>query len=253
MPPRTTKDSQHFSNIKEVPSQESLTKKFIYFRVGSLRFGHHGIFGILSLFIVSFSFWKSFRGNVVPVWLACLCVISSLTTSIGSLDLLPQVPSSSHITSWIFPPHREAFRRTIAITGYINFRLVHSWILNKESILFPCLLLVYTIYFFSPLGSNFSNGNTWVFVLPIFFGLMVDCCNQFPIFRMKTISVLDSDWSRVHEWNATKINESYLLLTLLCTLQIAFMFTFAFRGKMSIQNCYWIAALQVGILLFRLA
>lgn len=251
MPPRT-KGILYFSNNEDVSSQDTPTKKVVFFRVGPLRFGSHGIFGSLSLFIVSLSLWRSFLGKVVPWWLACLCVVSSLLTSIGSLDLLTQVPSTSHITSWIIPPHRDAFRRTIAISGYINFRLVQIWIQNNESISFPFLLFAYTIYFFFPLGSNFNNGNTWVFVLPMFIGLMIDCWKQFPIFRMKNGVLYKLDWSRVHEWNTNKVNESYLLFTLLCTLQIAFMFTIAFRGKMSIQNCYWIAALQVGLLLIRL-
>ena len=60
---------------------------------------------------------------------------------------------------------------------------------------------------------------------------------------------LQIDWSPVHHWNNQKVNETFLLLILLCALQIAFMFTLAFRGKLlSIQTCYWIAAVQVAFL-----
>jgi hypothetical protein len=230
---------------------------------------------------------------------------------IGSYSLLPQVPNSSQITtpsSWmssniiaIVPPHREAFKRTIAIIGYLNLRLVHEWKWTKwtftslqqilpqfftqyeyerdqqglvlnENWSFALALFLYTNYHFFPIRLDYKNGNTFVFVLPMFIGFNIDAIRQFPTLvydneynssissssssTTTTTRILNRNvnvnWDDVHRWNEKVIDETYLLLTLLCTLQIAFMFTVAFRGKMSIKTCYWVSAIEVALLFIRL-
>jgi len=117
--------------------------------------------------------------------------------------------------------------------------------------IFPFLLFLYTNYHFLPRHADYFNGNTWVFVIPMFLGFNIDTFMQFPEFDMKTITT-NPNWDGAHNWNQNRVNETYLLLTLLCALQIAFMFTVAFRGRMSIKYCYWIAAIEVGLLCMRL-
>lgn len=227
--------------------------RMILFRIGPLRFGFHGISGILSIIVVSFALFNSFVGEPIPFWLALSVLMTTLPSSFGSYGLLSQVPKTSKIASWILPPHKEAFERTIAIVGYLNIRLVHEWqwILGNESLLFPILLFIYTNYHFFPRKFDYSNGNTWVFVIPMFVGFSTDTFMQFP--KNKTLTFNnDGNWNDVNEWNQNRVNETYLLLTLFCALQIAFMFTLAFRGLMSIHICYWIAAAQVGLLCIRL-
>ena len=235
-------------------------KSVVFFRIGALRFGVHGVFGIISTIAVLYSLFKSYLGEAIPFWIALSIVITSTVNSVGSYPLLPQVPNSSRIASWIIPPHREAFKRTIAIVGYLNIRLVHEWqwVLGRESLIFPTLLFLYTNYHFFPRHSDYFNGNTWVFVLPMFLGFNVDTFMQFPSIGLRnaiyarSIFMIDLNWDDVHNWNQYRVDETYLLLTLLCALQIAFMFTVAFRGRMSIRACYWIAAAQVGLLCVRL-
>lgn len=243
-------------------------KRIIFFRIGPLRFGIHGVAGMLSLILTSISLYYSYYEiQAISLPLGSAVVSTSLLASIGSYGLLQQVPTSSKITSWIIPPHKEAFKRTIAIIGYLNIRLIHQWqwfdmIFGiekvKQSIFVPILLLVYTMYHFFPLGASLSNGNTWVFVLPMFLGFSFDCWQQFPTFPFFSVDKLvdtnsyHMSWERVHAWNDLQVNETYLLLTLWCALQIAFMFTVAFRGLMNIRYCYWIAAVQVGLLCVRL-
>ena len=239
--------------------------RIIFFRIGPLRFGVHGISGMASLILASISLYYSYYEiKAISLPLGFAVSFTSLLASVGSYGLLQQVPTSTKIASWIIPPHKEAFKRTIAIIGYLNIRLIHQWrwfdmIFDiktvKESILFPILLFVYTMYHFFPLGASLSNGNTWVFVLPMFLGFSFDCWQQFPFFSLDNLSDTNTyhmSWERVHAWNALQVNETYLLLTLWCALQIAFMFTVAFRGLMNIRYCYWIAAVQVGLLCVRL-
>ena len=213
-------------------------------------------------------------GESIRFWLALAIVVTSSINAVGSYGMLPQVRTTSHIAaswilpiaSWIFPPHREAFKRTIAIVGYLNIQLVHKWqcwILGKELIVFPLLLFSYTNYHFFPRQQDYFNGNTWVFVFPMFIGFNIDMFTmQFPSMELASImmgfpanfviDVTDAKWHDVHSWNQNRIDKTYLLLTLFCALQIDFMFTIVFRGPMLIQVCYWVAAAQVGLLCVRL-
>jgi|AntRauTorckE5430_2_1112549.scaffolds.fasta_scaffold05050_2 hypothetical protein len=276
--PSTKKQNQHHGGHR--------SPKLIFFRIGPLRFGIHGVAGILGTVFVSYALFLSHFGHQISFWLSGAVVISTLTSAIGSYNLLYQVPTTSHISSWIFPPHREAFKRTISIIGYLNLRLIHHWqwwdvsLLGggRESIIFPLLLFIYTNHHFFPTHADYSNGNTWVFVLPMFLGFNADAIRQFPTLNLNNITggrngylpllngssktcegqslisefVNNLNWDAVHNWNQYRVNETYLLLTLLCALQIAFMFTVAFRGRMSIKSCYWIAAIEVGLLCIRL-
>ncbi len=236
-------------------SKSNSTTRYILFRVGPLRFGVHGISGILGTIFVSHALWRSFHSQEITFLQSLAVVSTSLTSSVGSYGLLSQVPTTSQISSWIFPPHKEAFKRTIAIVGYLNLRLVHEWgwlsLFGNESMLFPVVLFLYTNYHFFPRTLDYANGNTWVFVIPMFVGFNIDTWKQFPSFKNGDHDII-FNWGDVHHWNHHRVDETYLLLTLLCALQIAFMFTVAFRGRMSIKTCYWIAAAEVGLLCIRL-
>lgn len=309
----TTSTGACKSSIKKNNNKKkSMATSFVFFRIGALRFGIHGIAGTLSTIAVTMGLiWKISscccrpRGDFeeedsyirertatatatmtttpVPFPLALTITLSSLIASLGSRGLLSQVPTTSHISFWIFPPHREAFKRTISIIVYLNLRLAHTWKWivfwnaggndDGNCILFPLVLSIYTIYSFHPFKSSLSNGNTWVFVIPMFVGFCIDSWKQFPtvmttrLFESCSFDIFkknikqsnhqhyrhDDDfvlfnWTDALRWNSEKVNETFLLLTLLCALQIAFMFTIAFRGMLSIQTCYWIAAIQVAVL-----
>ena len=87
---------------------------------------------------------------------------------------------------------------------------------------------------------------------------------QFPSMELASImmgfpanfvtDVTDAKWHVVHSWSQNRVDKTYLLLTLFCTLQTnKFMFTITFRGLMSIQVYYWwVAAAQVVLLCIRL-
>ena len=291
---------QNFSH-----SVSSHQHRWIIFRAGPLRFGFHGVMGIVSLLLTTIALYQSYIGKADPTSIvydnssnvgtavSIGVFISTSAVSIGSYGLLSQVPLTSHISSWIFPPHRNAFERTIAIVGYLNLRLSHRWSWwtnifcfvrrhsfkwfewsesdcknnSFENLVFASILLLYTNYHFFPFKADLKNGNTWVFVLPMWIGFSIDAIHQIPKLvvlkqteaRVSSIwngglygdgedSLLSLDWNSVWEWRKSKVDETYLLMTLWCALQIAFMFTIAFRGKMNIRTCYWIAAAEVGLL-----
>jgi len=229
----------------------------------------------------------------LPPLLFLSIVVSTTILAFGSTNLLHQVPNSSIITWFIIPPHRLAFERTISVIGYLNLRLVHQWIQQQKrlldwlftpkltgnntgnngwiSLLFPIGLLFYQTHQFFPLHLDYCNGNTYVFVIPMWIGLLVDCIHQFPVIgkidrssmvlllhwrdNMSSIqSQLNSSevWEKVNYWNENIVDVHYLILTLLCALQVAFMFSVSFRGHLDIRICYWIAALVVGFLCIRL-
>lgn len=132
-------------------------------------------------------------------------------------------------------------------------------------LVFAVALFGFHAYHFSPLRADLSNGNTWIFVLPIWLGLGVDAAAQFPsnLFgsflgsggRPQEKEVLlggDASWIETlswdapRRWNAEVIDEPYLILTMLCTMLVAFLFTLAFRGRVvGIKACYWISAAVV--------
>ena len=100
-------------------------------------------------------------------------------------------------------------------------------------------------------------------MVPMWIGLGIDAVKQFPslspaagevaatsvlislaAFREALVdpSTVSLTWAGVSDWNERVINEQYLLVTLLCTMQVAFLFTLAFRGFVNIHTCYWTAA-----------
>lgn len=277
-------------------------------RVGGLRFGRHGISGIVStvLLAVCLLYYHRFPGvsSPPPSWLIASSVLSTSVVATSSYALLPQVPVSTRISSRVIPPHREAFRRTAGVVGYLNLRLAHGrgwvcppkcwwqwlqqWLLMEGGafsasvggdrevtasldvsgggfydIAFAFGLMAFHSYHFFPLHADFANLNTWIFVLPIWMGLGVDMAAQFPSIRavtglwkrpeMATSAWIDSlSWDAATRWNTAVIDEAYLLLTMLCTMLVAFLFTLAFRGYfIGIKACYWISAAVVASLAAR--
>ena len=93
---------------------------------------------------------------------------------------------------------------------------------------------------------DLSNGNTWVFVIPMAAGLTADALFQLPAFQCigTTTTTTNNDNIKMC-WNDDAITQLDLLWVLLSGLVVAFVFTLAFRGVFRIQTCYWGAALVV--------
>lgn len=237
------------------------------FNIGSLRFDlHHGVLGILSTILVSYALLLDTLFGTLPFWLSLSIIGSTSSLAMGSYSLLHQVPISTEIMWFIIPPHQEAFKRTISIIGYLNLRLAHQLeyldfptnilirLINNDlahkmsRLIFPMILLPYNLKHFLPLKCDLRNGNTWIFIIPMCTFVNIDLYLQFP----SSWSNEADAWTRADHWNKYVANIPYLLLTLWCTLFIAFMFTVAFRGHLRMRYCYWTAAGIFGMLCVRL-
>jgi hypothetical protein len=295
---KDAKSSNNTGGAYDVTHLQHGNKHWHWFKIGGLRFGVHGLAGVTSTILVSFALWlvnnagdhsaRQTTTPLLPAWLLGLISMSTLTTAWGSYSLLSQVPISSKVTSWIIPPHREAFRRTIAVMAYLNLRLVfehllqyiianktNEWNENSIQCAFCLGLLVYNLIFFCPRFHktvDWFNGNTWVFIIPMWLGFSCDTLYQFPIVQGDVKSRLtlfsgsnnllqdihsaakeaELDWTRAREWNTHVVNVPYIVLTMFCTLQVAFLFTLAFRNYVSIHTCYWTAAAVVAMLCYGL-
>ncbi|KAI2508974.1 hypothetical protein MHU86_5469 [Fragilaria crotonensis] len=205
-------------------SQNKASRFLIRWR--SLRFGFHGMWAMLTMLVTTICIISE---NDVYFWPS---VIGNQVLAMHAYSLLDQVPLSTKICRGFVAPHREAFKRTIAMMLYTNLRLVHPWI--PSGLLYYPLLAV-TWWQFVPLNSDFRNGNTWIFVVPMFVGvslemaqslLMEHHCGGLP-------SLVPPRILLVVNWSA---------------MVMAFGFTLAFRGMVSIQRIYFGAAFFVALL-----
>jgi len=115
------------------------------------------------------------------------------------------------------------------VMHYTNVRLSFPWM----PLFLYNLLLCVVWYQFIPFQSNFRNGNTWIFVIPMFLGISVDLGQS--VFRKQ---VCDNTTDLV-SWR-------WLLGVHLSAMLMAFAFTLAFRGMIRIQIIYFGAAACVA-------
>lgn len=196
-----------------------------YFRWGRLRFGFHGLCATLSL-LVTLSALLS-RQHPDP-WVVVSILLNTIT-AYDARSLLDQVPLKTEIVPGIVAPHREAFQRTMSMMHYGNLRIVGKLFHMEENMsLYRLVLLIFSLYCFFPYQSNLKNGNTWIFVVPMFLGVSLD--------------MLQLVWLR----NVVQLYH-YLVIEI-SALCIAFWFTLAFRGYISVPQIYLGSALFVAML-----
>ena len=102
---------------------------------------------------------------------------------------------------------------------------------------YGCAAVSYAVMYFIPRATDvdWRNGNTYVFLIPMAAGLSVDAFAQLPILQCHKELC----------WNDDIITHLDLLCVLLSGLIVAFAFTLAFRGVLSVRRCYWGSALVV--------
>jgi hypothetical protein len=197
----------------------------VYWRWGSLRFGFHGVWALLTMAV---TMQGIITDDQVYVWPA---VITNEVLAIHAYTLLDKVPLSTKIIPGFVAPHREAFKRTIAMMHYTNLRLIQDVL--PLVLFYPLLVLAWKQ--FLPFGSDFRNGNTWVFVIPMFCGVTLDT----------TQSLV-----RRHYWDlaADMIPPRWLLGVHMSAMSMAFAFTLGFRGIIRIQYIYFGAVFFVALI-----
>jgi len=202
-------------------------KPLVYFSIGKLRFGHHGILATSALIITLLAYLTL----ATPIML-CSMLLTTMTAW-DARSLMSQVPIRSTIVPGITAPHREAFQRTMSIMYYANVRMA-SFILQLPNNWVHKVLLGYMWTLFLPLTSSLENGNTFIFVIPMFIGVTLD------IYQAIVLVPPEMTSSR------SMIDVSFYLLLQLSALGISFFFTLAFRGYIKVQYIYFISALMVA-------
>ena len=151
-----------------------------------MKFEFHGFWACFSFFVTTLAivYPQSYNVFSVPI-LPVLAMIFTQILANHALTLLDQVPHQTVIVkpNWVVAPHQEAFRRTIAMMGYANLRLLGQVVMQSQLFVdYPFrhyihyILLGRSWYQFNPLSSNFYNGNTYIFVIPMFVGVTLDLC-----------------------------------------------------------------------------
>jgi hypothetical protein len=191
----------------------------IYFSFGKLRFGHHGILATLAL-VATVIAYKSLDALSIHA-----SVLLTTITALDARSLMPQVPKQSVIVPGVSAPHREAFSRTMSMMHYANGRILGHLYQWETTMVYQALLL-YTWTRFVPIHSPLDNGNTIIFVVPIFLGVSLD------IYQCLYLE--------------TSIDISHYLLLQLSALVIAFYFTLAFRGYFTVKQIYIASSLVVA-------
>ena len=103
------------------PSASFSHQPHVVFRFGKLRFGLHGLLGILALTFTLTAYYQYPTNRN----LAVLTISQLLNSAIAfhANTLLPQVPPFTQILPGIVAPHKEAFRRTISVMYYLIARV----------------------------------------------------------------------------------------------------------------------------------
>lgn len=204
----------------------------------------HGITGVVSTLFVCIAI-ATHHVNIVPNVLSILAAIASIITASSGMSIVDQAPKQTVVMERPFkviPPHRDAFKRTASSIYYLSARLCWNTVSDSDAVnnndalnwIWGISALCYAIIKFvpSPRNVDLTNGNTWVFVIPMAAGLTADALFQLPLLQCNDGLC----------WNQDVITQIDLLWVLLSGLVVAFVFTLAFRGVLGIRRCYWGAA-----------
>mmetsp|Transcript_2020 Transcript_2020/g.3697 ORF Transcript_2020/g.3697 Transcript_2020/m.3697 type:complete len:291 (+) Transcript_2020:85-957(+) len=208
----------------------------------------HGITGSVATLCVCIAI-GAHHVNIIPNVLSILAAIASVVTASSGMSIVDQAPKQTIVMERPFkvvPPHRDAFKRTASSIYYLSARTCWNTISdlatsnnNNDALnwIWGISALCYAIIKFipNPRDVDLTNGNTWVFVIPMAAGLTVDALFQLPLLQCNDGLC----------WNEDVITQIDLLWVLLSGLVVAFVFTLAFRGVLEIRRSYWGAALVV--------
>ena len=215
---------------KRSPGQKKNQHKLppaVYFTWGRLRIGFHAICATLSFFVTIVA-WLTISRS----WIFASVLLNS-ATAWDARNLISQVPLKTEILPGIVAPHKEAFKRTMSMMHYVNLRILGQLLdIQTTSTLYQMVCWAFGWYFFAPVSSDFRNGNTWIFVVPMFAAVVTD---------IPQLMLRDA------------LQTSHYLLIELSALIIAFGFTVAFRGYVSVPKFYlgsalYVAALFLGVM-----
>ena len=174
------------SNVASTASsivQSRISKpRSVVFRFGKLLFGFHGFLDIMCVVLTTTAIYHP----SLPLSLVIPSQICNLILVNDAYALLNQVTTSTQIFPGVVAPHKEAFQRTIWVMQYLIARVITKFIQQQIqyysntrdysyfSILESTVVLWRHYPLIPQLHIDWWNGNTWIFVIPIFIGVSGD-------------------------------------------------------------------------------
>ena len=188
-------------------SSYSYASSKVFFRIGRMRFGYHGVFGILATFTTWWALYQQRQKEThdeespfVGLSLLTSCVCSTLVAYWASNHMMQIVPPDTNIyKNIIVAPHVDAFTMTVYLIYYINIRCLKEYIVPAEddgsiiiTFVYNALLLLAYLPFVTHKKLNdwnYKNLNTYIFGIPRLVGVTCDFTKSF--FGESTISTYD--------------------------------------------------------------
>jgi len=205
-------------------------------KIGRLDFKAHGLLGTAGLVLLGATLCCSTETARYLI-MASIPVTTGL--AYGSYALLGHAPERTVIARGIVAPHREAYKRAIGVVLYVNVRLAWACdLLGARIYGVACALLAARL---APTKA-FDNGNTFVFVVPIFCGVGLDAVRQ-----LRCIAAQEC------AWNAEVATLRTVAAVQFVALLVSFAFTLGFRGYIRLARLYALSAGAVAGILGALA
>jgi len=205
-------------------------------KIGRLDFKAHGLLGTAGLLLLGAALCVK---DDVARYLIMASIPVTTGLAYGSYALLGHAPEKTVIARGIVAPHREAYKRAIGVVLYVNVRLAWACdLLGARLYGVACALLAARL---APTKA-FDNGNTFVFVVPIFCGVGLDAVRQ-----LRCIAAQEC------AWNAEVATLRTVAAVQFVALLVSFAFTLGFRGYIRLARLYALSAGAVAGILGALA
>ena len=193
-------------------------------KIGRLDFKAHGLLGTAGLLLLGAALCCN---QNVARYLIMASIPVTTGLAWGSYALLGHAPEKTVIARGIVAPHREAYKRAIGVVLYVNVRLAGPDLLGARVYGVACALLAAKL---TPTKA-FDNGNTFVFVVPIFCGVGLDAVRQ-----LRCIAAQEC------AWNAEVATLRTVAAVQFVALLVSFAFTLGFRGYIRLTRLYALSA-----------
>ena len=181
-------------------------------KIGRLDFKAHGLLGTAGLLLLGAALCCSDGHSALPHH-GINPVHDGL--SMGKLRFAGTRARKTVIARGIVAPHREAYKRAIGVVLYVNVRLAGPATCSAPLLRRRLRLLAARL---APTKA-FDNGNTFVFVVPIFCGVGLDAVRQ-----LRCIA------AQRRAWNDEVATMRTVAAVQFVALLVSFAFTLGFRG-----------------------
>jgi len=155
------------AQLKAPPSTQQPQKSVVFFHMGRMKFGFHGVFGILASLA---TWWAMQDESKLSIFTSCF--FSSLVSYWASTMMHMVPPDTKIYGSKVVAPHVDAFTMTVYLVYYINVRCLRPFL--PSEIIYKGLLVLAYWPFVPKKRWDFTNLNTWIFGIPRLLGVTYD-------------------------------------------------------------------------------